>query len=275
MNMNRFLSAVALIMLPVYALSQTVDGDSLRAIRLGEMPVGRGDTISATSLWRPIDELPDAMLYLGTPFTFVNDYYAPDFKGNFSLSPYVFQWANGGVYGSGGAMSMPGLIAVESGRLALEQELGRFTLTAYGEALKYGYFRGLSTTYGFGGSLTYHASDRLSLTLFGSYYSPLRALTPAMAGYMNLPSVGAYADYSFSDRWGVKAGVQSYRSMITGRWETQPIVMPYFKVSGDHAIGVDVGGMLYQIIRSAASDSRNSYSNPTIPPPLTRVPEQF
>ncbi|MGN0219227.1 MAG: hypothetical protein ACI4AX_02965 [Muribaculaceae bacterium] len=172
-------------------------------------------------------------------------------------------------------MSMPGLMAVESGRLALEQELGRFTLTAYGEALKYGYFRGLSTTYGFGGSLTYRASDRLSLTLFGSYYSPMRALTPAMAGYMNVPSVGAYADYSFSDRWGVKAGVQSYRSMITGRWETQPIVMPYFKVSGDHAIGVDVGGMLYQIIRSAASDSRNSYSNPTIPPPLTRMPEQF
>ena len=159
--------------------------------------------------------------------------------------------------------------------LTTVEEIDGVKNTIYLSVKKQNIIRGLTSSYGFGGSVTYRASDRLSLTLFGSYYSPMGALTPAMAGYMNVPSVGAYADYSFSDRWGVKAGVQSYRSMITGRWETQPMVMPYFKISPQHSIGLDVGGMLYQIIKSAAYDKNDTYSNPTIPPPLMRMPEVF
>ena len=37
---------------------------------------------------------------------------------------------------------------MESGRLTFEQELGQFTLSVYGAALKYGYFRGLTSSYG-------------------------------------------------------------------------------------------------------------------------------
>ena len=274
--MKRILSAAIFLILPVCVMSQTAETDTLSAGGARDELIDMTDAGAILRPWRPVDELLDPMCYFALPPSYAAGLHTVSgFKVGFTPEPYIFRWHAGGLYGAAASVSMPGLMAVESGRLALEQDLGRFTLTAYGEALKYGYFRGLSTTYGFGGSLTYHASDRLSLTLFGSYYSPLRALTPAMAGYMNIPSVGAYADYSFSNRWGVKAGVQSYRSMVTGRWETQPIVMPYFKISGDHAIGVDVGGMLYQIIKSAASDSHNNYSNPTIPPPLMRMPEAF
>ncbi len=231
---------------------------------------------SALRPWRPVEELPDAMCYFATPASYLgrsypaNDY---SFSGRFVTSPYVFQWQGGGLYVSADTDAMPGFMAVESGRLTFGQRLGRLTISAYAEALKYGYFRGMSNSYGYGGSVTYHASDRLSVTIFGSYYTPLRAQSPAMAGYINIPTVGAYVDYGFSDRWGVKAGVQSYRSMVTGRWETQPMVIPYFKISGQHSIGVDVGGMLYQIIRSTVKS--DTYSNPTLPPPLRRMPEAF
>lgn len=274
--MKRILSSAIFLILSVCVMSQTTETDTLVVGGARDELIDMTDVGTILRPWRPVEDLLDPMSYFALPPSYTaRAYTVSGYRVGFTPEPYIFRWQTGGLYASAASASMPGLMAVESGRMTLEQDLGQFTLSVYGEALKYGYFRGLTSSYGFGGSVTYRASDRLSLTLFGSYYSPMRALTPAMAGYMNIPSVGAYADYSFSDRWGVKAGVQSYRSMVTGRWETQPIVMPYFKISGDHAIGVDVGGMLYQIIKSAASDSHNNYSNPTIPPPLMRMPEAF
>lgn len=257
-------------------MSQTAETDSLSVggVRDDSIDITGDGTILQP--WRPVEELLDPMYYFALPPSYrVLAYPVPDYKVGFTSTPYIFRWQTGGLYGSAASVPMPGLMAVESGRLTLEQELGQFTLSVYGEALKYGYFRGLTSSYGFGGSVTYRASDRLSLTLFGSYYSPARTQLPAVTGYMSIPAVGAYVDYGFSDRWGVKAGVQSYRSMITGRWETQPMVMPYFKISPQHSIGLDVGGILYQIIKSAAYDKSDTYSNPTIPPPLMRMPGEF
>jgi hypothetical protein len=274
--MKRNLSAAIFLILPVCVMSQTAETDTLAAGGARDELIDMTDAGAILRPWRPVDELLDPMCYFALPPSYTAGLHTVSgYKVGFTSEPYIFRWHTGGLYGAAASVSMPGLMAVESGRLTFEQELGQFTLSVYGEALKYGYFRGLTSSYGFGGSVTYRASDRLSLTLFGSYYSPMGALTPAMAGYMNVPSVGAYADYSFSDRWGVKAGVQSYRSMVTGRWETQPMVMPYFKISPQHSIGLDVGGMLYQIIKSAAYDKNDTYSNPTIPPPLMRMPEVF
>ena len=183
----------------------------------------------------------------------------------------IFHWNSGGIFGNVSSASMPGMMGVERGGLTLIQQAGRFTFTAYGEAVKYGYYGGLQTSLGFGGSVGYRVSDRVSVTLFGSYYTRLNAgMTPGMMGYTSIPNFGGYVDYRFADRWGVKVGGQAYRSDVTNRIEAQPMVIPYFKLSKSAEIGVDVGGMLYQIIRS--NSSHGQPMNPTIAPPRPGPP---
>lgn len=179
-----------------------------------------------------------------------------------SQSPTVASWQGGGVYGSGGSVSMPGMMGVESARLNFSQTVDNVTFTAWGGAVKYGYFRGLQTSYGFGGSLDYRISDRWSVTLFGSYYSSVHPLTPAMAGFMNVPNFGGYASYNINEHWGISVGAQATRSLVTNRWEAQPIVTPYYRFNEKVAIGVDVGGIIYNIARELI-DSRHNGGRPS------------
>lgn len=179
----------------------------------------------------------------------------------------IFLWRNGGVFGNVSTASMPGLMGVESGSIIFMQQAGRFTFTAHADAAKYGYFNGLQTTFGYGGSIGYRFSDRVSMTLFGSYYTPLNAgaMLPAVAGYTSVTNFGGYVNYQFSDHWGIKVGAQAYRRSDTGSFEAQPIAIPYYKISKNAEIGVDIGGMLYQILKGSGSSSHRM--NPTIAPP--------
>ena len=182
-------------------------------------------------------------------------------------------WRSGGIFGDMGQMSLPGLMGVESGSLFLVQQAGRFTFTAHGDAVKYGYFGGLQTSYGFGGSISYDFSDRIGVTIFGSYYTPLhRGMTPAMQGYTSIPNFGGYVNYRFSDHWGVKVGGQAFRSSVSNRMEAQPIVIPYYRLSKNAELGIDVGGILYNIVKKNRNGSMGGSMNPTIPPPVMDPP---
>lgn len=192
--------------------------------------------------------------------------------GDFLISPLtpgvIASWGSGGIIGNTGMESMPGLMGKESGRITLVQHFGRFSVTAYGSAEKYGYYNGLDRTVGFGGSISYRASDRVSITMFGSYYSPLRSPQGAVAGYVSVPRIGGYIDYSFNEHWGVEVGAQSYRSSHNGHWNTQPIVAPYYRINKHTKIGMDVGGILYNILyNNNRGGNRHNRSNPTIPIP--------
>lgn len=172
-------------------------------------------------------------------------------------------WSGGGLYVSGSRQIMPGLMNMDSGSINFRQQFGNLTLEAYGDAVKYGYFRGLSTHWGYGGSVTYRLSDNLSVTGFGGYSTARGGFSPAMSGYIGTTNFGGYLDYSFSSKFGVKVGAQTYHSIVENRWRTQPVVMPYFKLGGND-IGIDVGGILYNILVNANGGYR---SNPTIAPP--------
>lgn len=186
----------------------------------------------------------------------------------------IYSWGSGGFFASGERSNLYGLMGIESGAIDFRQRIGAFSFSIYASAAKYGYFRGLSTSYGFGGSMSYDFNEHLSMTLFGSYASPAGITQPAMMGYVAAPVIGGYLNWKASEHWGVKVGAQSYRSIASGRWEAQPIVMPYYRTSGGAEIGVDVGGMLYQVIRQASGGSWGNQGNPTIgrpdfgPPPV-------
>lgn len=188
----------------------------------------------------------------------------------------IAEWSGGGIYASGGVSAMPGLMDINAGTLTLHQSVGNLELSVYGAAAKYGFFRGVRTQYGFGGDLTYHASDRVSITIFGNWYADPGIDNPAMAGYISVPRFGGYMDYRFADRWGVKVGGQAYRSVMSNRWEAQPIIEPYFMITPGQAIGVDVGGIVYQLLKSASGQNHaERMGNPTIGPPVTKLSETF
>lgn len=195
----------------------------------------------------------------------------------FRAQPYtqgfatIHSWDTGSIYASGAAIPIPGAMGIEAGTLNLRQDFGALSLHLYGGASKYGYFRGLDTHWNFGGDATYRFNDQWSITAFGGYSTSGGLPQPALAGFYDTPSIGAFLDYRFAEKWGVRMGVRSERSMFSGRWETRPIVEPYFMLGGQ-PIGIDVGGILYELFRS-----KNDWTpqNPTIGPPVQKLSDTF
>ena len=183
----------------------------------------------------------------------------------------IYTWGTGSLYASGATTSMPGAMGIESGALNFRQNFGSLSLHLYGGASKYGYFRGLDTRWGFGGDATYRFNDQLTLTVFGGYSTSGGLPQPALAGSYDTPSIGAFLDYRFARKWGIRMGVQSERSMLTGRWETRPMIEPYFMLGGQ-PIGIDVGGILYELLRSKSDWGPR---NPTIGPPVQKLSDTF
>lgn len=186
----------------------------------------------------------------------------------------VASWQDGGITAQGSCSSLYGMAGVESGSVNLSQSFGPVTVNAYVSADKMGYFRGLRTSYGIGGSVDYRINDRWSVTVFGAYYTGSMPLTPGMAGFANAPVIGGYASYNINDHWGISVGAKTTRSLVTNRWETQPIVMPYYRVNDKVSIGADVGGIIYGLIRSYidSRDNGHGWGSPVIAPPRSGPP---
>jgi hypothetical protein len=81
-----------------------------------------------------------------------------------------------------------------------------------------------------------------------------------MLGFIDYPNFGGFVDYHFGEsHWGVKAGAQSYYSLGSRHWETQPILMPYYRTSSGVDLGIDVGGILYNILENCINKGNNNY----------------
>lgn len=158
-------------------------------------------------------------------------------------------WRSAYVIVSGGADSMPGLLDRESGALTFQQNLGRWSFSASALADKYR-FVGMSflqTNYGVGGTVNYWVSNALTLHAFGYYYPGASMITPAVNPYLSTTNYGGFADFHINKNIGVDAGVRRYMNPMTGQWETDPIISPYFKLNGHQKIGFDLGPILKQI----------------------------
>lgn len=273
--MKRIVNVILCAAAPVIALAQVERGDTLQ--------VERGDTVPSYML--PTERVDNAIAPSFEPLPAMD--YTPEYRR--SLASLVNRWriygvdvptagvadiaswSGGGLYASGSSMSMPGMMGVESGALSFRQDFGRLTFTGSVTATKYGYFRGLQTGYGFNGSLTYRISDRWSVTAFGAYSIGLTPMTPAMAGYMGAPSFGGYASYDINDHWGISVGAQATKSLVTNQWEAQPIVEPYYRINKDVKIGVNVGGILYNVVKDYM-DKKNHGGSPVMAPPRPGPP---
>ena len=99
-------------------------------------------------------------------------------------------------------------------------------------------------------------TDRFRITAFGSY-------TPRNLYGFNRDAYGATIGYDFTDRFGVDVGVQRYYDPQRG-WQTVPVVVPHYKFN-KFDLGIDVGGILFEVLRNVISDKRQG-SSPVIAP---------
>ena len=183
-----------------------------------------------------------------------------------SGSAMLAGWQGGSLSAYGSREHLPGLMGIEEGGLYVGQSFGAFTVGTGASVSKYAYFGGMRRSFGLHGNVEWRLSDMLSLRVFGSYYGDKNSfVTPAVSGYMGSNSYGASLRVDASDKWGIDIGAQRIYNTMTGRWETVPIARPFFKINGREAIGIDVGGILHEFLRSKVGGSRG---NPTMAPPI-------
>ena len=159
--------------------------------------------------------------------------------------PFVL-WQGGFLSINGATVDMPGLMSYETGVVALHQDFGRLHLTASAIANKYWMpMQGtLATQYGIGGNVSFEVSEHLSLHAFGYYYNINPTVGPALSPYISTTAYGGYADIRFSDHAGSNVGIRRYLNPMSGRWTTEPIVTPYFRIGKKMRLELPVGGLL-------------------------------
>ena len=155
-------------------------------------------------------------------------------------------WRSGGLNVRVARDEMLGMMNLETGMVALHQDFGRLHFTATAKANKYWMpMQGaLITQYGIGGNVGFDVSDHLSLHAFGYYYSTCPIVGPALSPYVSTTNYGGYADIRFSDRAGSNIGIRRYLNPMSGRWTTEPIVTPYFRIGKKMRLELPVGGLL-------------------------------
>lgn len=114
------------------------------------------------------------------------------------------------------------------------------------------------------GALRYQASDRVAFKVFGSY-----AIGNTYG--MDTHRYGATMSLDMSERFGMEVGVQRYYDAYRGRWETVPVVIPYYNFD-KFKLSLDVGGILYEILRNTVFDNRGGSGGATIAPPRFQMP---
>ena len=73
---------------------------------------------------------------------------------------------------------------------------------------------------------------------------------------MDTHRYGATMSLDMSERFGMEVGVQRYYDAYRGRWETVPVVIPYYNFD-KFKLSLDVGGILYEILRNTVFDWKN------------------
>ena len=171
---------------------------------------------------------------------------------------YLPIWENGKLIGSYSFNSFPALGNIARANLAISQTFNRVTVTGgiSGEKNHIGPF--LYNNFGVFGNLNWQINDKFSIDVFGTYFYHPQHI-PAALPFAGGRSYGATVGYNVSDRFSMEAGVRRSFDPFSHRWETVPIFVPSFKLGNGAEIGLDIGGILYQILHTISLDNDTNY----------------
>ena len=193
---------------------------------------------------------------------------SPLFRGDYSTGGVLRQFPHGAVFGSGSQTSVPGIGRFNNASLGYQHIFNdRLSLQLRANAMKINMSHITGQAFSTAGRLTYRASDRVAFNVFGSY-------DIGNSYGMSTNSYGATMSLDMSERFGVEVGAQRYYDAMRGGWQTVPVVIPYYRFE-KFKLGLDVGGIIYEILRSAVFDNRGGGDfggGPTIRPPKFSFP---
>lgn len=182
-----------------------------------------------------------------------------NFSRQFALSGIgaagsIASWNNGGLFATSSMNTFPGMGNIASGTLTVTQDFGRFNITGAVIGTKYHLDNRLYNNFGVAGRVSYRLSDRFTLNAFGSYRQG-NGLYHSMAAmpYVATSNYGATISMDISDKFSMEMGAQRYYDPYSHKWMTVPVLIPQININGSK-FGVDVGGLLYQILHSLLRD---------------------
>lgn len=183
------------------------------------------------------------------------------FKGDYRTGGVLQRWENGTLFASGSQTSIPGIGRFNDASLNYQHALNdRFSFQVGIDAMKINRMLTTGQVFTTSGSLMYRASDRIGFKVFGSY-------DLGNSYGMSTNRYGATMIMDMTDRFGMEVGVQRYYNSMRGGWETVPVAIPYYKFNEKFKLGVDVGGIIYEILRSTVFKPQNWGGGATIAPP--------
>ena len=183
------------------------------------------------------------------------------FRGDYSTGGIIKGFENGMFYGSGEQTSLPVIGLMNKASLGYMYRFNtRWSVQVGVDAMKMNMPFAVGQSFGTSGAVMYRASDRVAFKVFGSYY---RGQTYGMESH----SYGASMTVDMSERFSVEMGVQRYYNPLRGGWETVPVEVPCYKFNKFN-LGIDVGGLIYEILHKVVIDKdRSKMGNPTLGPP--------
>lgn len=184
---------------------------------------------------------------------------SPLLRGDYSTGGIMGAWRHGTLYGAGSQETLPGIGRMNTASVAYMHRLGeRWSLHAGVNALKANMPFATGQAVGLSGGLTYQATERLAFNVFGSYYQG-RTYGGASHGY------GGSVTMGLTDRFSLEAGIQRRYNPLRGTWETVPIAVPSYRFD-KFSLGIDVGGILYELLHKVVIDRGGHPGNPTLAP---------
>lgn len=208
------------------------------------------------------DEHPMTFTPPPVPRRYIPPYYknpSPLFKGDYSTGGTIAAWGDNRLLGAGHQTSLPGLGMMNDATLGYARRLNdRLYLQATVTATKLTMSHLTRMAADFGGQLTYQAQEHLWFNVFGG---------TAVGYFPNRPDwhYGGSVGFDLGERFSLELGVQRYYDPSTGRWTTLPVVIPTVKFP-KFDLGLDVGPILYEIIRRAVHKDGGFRAGPMIRP---------
>lgn len=190
---------------------------------------------------------------------------SPLFRGDYTTGGALWSHRSGAIFGSGSQETVPGIGRFNNASLGYMQMFGnRVSLSLSANAMKVNMFPYIGNEFSTSGRLNFQATDRLGFHVFGTKtlgYSPF-----------NMDSYGASMSLVMSDHFKMEVGAQRYLNPMTNRWETVPVLIPTYRFDNGVELGLDVGGIIYEILRNATYKPERNGGNPTIAPPKLYMP---
>ena len=192
---------------------------------------------------------------------------SPLFKGDFHTDGLLLPHRYGALFASGSQTSVPGIGRFNEASLIYQHRLNdKLSFQLSMDAMKINMSHLSGQAFSASGMMLYQATDKLGFRVFGLY-------APGNTFGMKTHSYGGTLIWQVNDHFGLEMGAQRYYDSMRGGWQTVPVVIPSYRF--DHfKLELDVGGLLYEILRSVLYDAKKDYDprGATIAPPRFTFP---